>query len=648
MCGIFGIVGDAPLEAQLRRSLATLSHRGPDGSGIFVSPGVGLGHRRLSIIDLEGGTQPMFNEDRTKCVVFNGEIYNFPELRNELRAKGHRFTTRSDTETILHAYEEWGEACVERMAGMFAFAIWDEREKALFLARDRLGIKPLFVADYGGRFYFASEIKAILADPAFPRDMDYTGVACYFSLSYIPAPLTVFRRIRKLLPGHTLTLRDGRARTRKYWDIHYIPNRDRSEASTIEELMALLGHAVQSHLISDVPIGAFLSGGVDSSTGVALMSRFSTQPVNTFCIGFGGSTGSYLDERGYARMVAERYRTNHREHEVEPAVASLIDTMVRAFDEPFADDSAIPSYFVCGVARQDVTVALSGLGGDEAFAGYERYLGMKLRRAYRKIPAFLRENMIRQAVEALSEAPGGHYTVNHMKRFVRSASLQPDQSYYGCLSILNDRIEGAFFSDPAAFRPHLQACRDMISGYFNSDCVSGAEDSLDRAFYCDIKTYLPEDILAVTDRMSMHHALEVRVPFLDHKFLEFCATVPPELKIKGLAKKHLLKKAVAPLLPKEVLYHRKQGFVGPMTMWLKNDLKSYTLEALSKENLDKHGIINYRTIRQVMDEHFSGREIHDTLIWAALMFQKWFDLYIEQALPGNTAREEAEGRLAVA
>jgi asparagine synthase (glutamine-hydrolysing) len=220
MCGIFGIVGDAPLEAQLRRSLATLSHRGPDGSGIFVSPGVGLGHRRLSIIDLEGGTQPMFNEDRTKCVVFNGEIYNFPELRNELRAKGHRFTTRSDTETILHAYEEWGEACVERMAGMFAFAIWDEREKVLFLARDRLGIKPLFVADYGGRFYFASEIKAILADPAFPRDMDYTGVACYFSLSYIPAPLTVFRRIRKLLPGHTLTLRDGRARTRKYWDIH--------------------------------------------------------------------------------------------------------------------------------------------------------------------------------------------------------------------------------------------------------------------------------------------------------------------------------------------------------------------------------------------------------------------------------------------
>ena len=339
-------------------------------------------------------------------------------------------------------------------------------------------------------------------------------------------------------------------------------------------------------------------------------------------------------------MVAERYRTNHREQEVQPAVSGLIDTMARAFDEPFADDSAIPSYYVCGVARQEVTVALSGLGGDEAFAGYERYLGMKLRRAYRKLPAFLREQMIRRAVEALSETSGGHYTVNHMKRFVRSASFGADQSYYGYLSILDPRIEDAFFSDPAAFRPRLQACRDMISGYFNSDCTSGGADALDRAFYCDMKTYLPEDILAVTDRMSMQHALEVRVPFLDHKFLEFCATIPPELKIRGLAKKHLLKKAVAPLLPKEILTHRKQGFVGPMAMWLKNDLKSYALETLCKENLEKHGIINYRTMQHIMDEHFSGREIHDTLIWAALMFQKWFDLYVGQAVP--------EDRLAVA
>ena len=631
MCGIFGIAGDGALEGQLRRSVATIAHRGPDGGGFFLAPGIGLGHRRLSIIDLEGGSQPMFNEDGTKAVVFNGEIYNFQELREELLCRGHRFATRSDTETILHAYEEWGEACVERMAGMFAFAIWDEREKSLFLARDRLGIKPLFIADYGGKFYFASEIKAILADPAFVREMDYAAIASYFSLSYIPAPLTVFHNIRKLLPGHTLTWRNGAATVRKYWDIRFIPDRERSEASTIEELIALLSEAVRGHMISDVPIGAFLSGGVDSSAGVALMSIFSDRPVNTFCIGFGGSAGSYLDERGYARMVAERYGTRHREHEVEPAVSGLVETMVRAFDEPFADDSAIPSYYVCGIARRDVTVALSGLGGDEAFAGYERYLGMKLRRAYRKLPAFFREQMIRRAVEALSETPGGHYTVNHMKRFVRSASFPADQSYYGCLNILGDRIEDAFFSDPETFRPHLRACRDMISGYFNSDCASGGEDDLDRAFYCDMKTYLPEDILAVTDRMSMHHALEVRVPYLDHKFLEFCATIPPELKIKGLAKKHLLKKAVAPLLPNEVLSHRKQGFVGPMAMWLKKDLKSYAQTTLSKENLAKHGIINYRTMQQVMDEHFSGREIHDTLIWATIMFQKWFDLYIEQS-----------------
>ncbi len=630
MCGIFGIAGDAPLDGRLERSLATLAHRGPDAGGTFVRPGIGLGHRRLSIIDLEGGVQPMFNEDGSKAVVFNGEIYNFPELRDELIAKGHCFATRSDTETILHAYEEWGERCVERMAGMFAFALWDEREKTLFLARDRLGIKPLFIADYGGAFYFASEMKAILANPSFPRELDDSGIASYFSLSYIPAPLTVFRHIRKLLPGHTLTWRDGRASVRKYWDIRFAPDRERSEASTMEEMMELLGASVKSHLISDVPIGAFLSGGVDSSAGVALMSAFSKQPVNTFCIGFGGNTGGYLDERGYARMVAQRYGTNHREHEVEPTVSGLLDTVVRAFDEPFADDSAIPSYYVCGLARRDVTVALSGLGGDEAFAGYERYLGMKLRRAYRKIPAFVREQMIRRTVEAFSETSGGHYTVNHMKRFVRSASFSADQSYYGYLSILDPRIEATFFSNPGAFRPHLQACRDTISGYFNSDCASGGEDDIDRAFYCDMKTYLPEDILAVTDRMSMHHALEVRVPYLDHKFLEFCATIPSAMKIRGLAKKHLLKKAVAPLLPREILTHRKQGFVGPMTMWLRNDLKSYAEAVLSKENLEKHGIISHTAMRRVMDEHFAGKEIHDTLIWAAIVFQKWFDLYIDR------------------
>ena len=628
MCGIFGIAAQNVAKGFLETATTTLAHRGPDDAGYYLDDSVGLGHRRLSIIDLSGGHQPIFNEDRSKVIIFNGEIFNHLELKERLTAHGHRFSTSSDTETILHAYEEWGEECVGMLRGMFALAIWDLKDKSLFIARDRLGIKPLFYSNYQGRFCFASEMKAILVDESFSREIDELALASYFNLSYIPGELTIYKGIRKLLPGHTMTWRNGQMSIRKYWDLQMAPDRGKNEDYFIRGFMDLLSEAVKIRLMSEVPLGAFLSGGIDSSTVVALMSQVSTTPTNTFCMGFGGDVGGYLDERVYARQVAERYGTRHKEFEVRPEAEGLVETIVRAFDEPFADDSAIPSYFVCKIARENVTVALSGLGGDEVFTGYERHLGFLLSNKYGRLPAFFRERMVRPFVESLPERADGHYTVNHMKRFVRGASLQPGERYFNFLTRLNPTVRGTFFNDRSSYAGHFDECRELVLQHFNSANVHGAADSLDRALYCDLKTYLPEDILAVTDRMSMQHSLEVRVPFLDHKFLEFCATIPPEMKLKWFQKKYLLKKAVKGYLPKEVISHRKQGFVGPMTRWLKNELKPFVLDTLSETNLRKHDLLNPATVRTVLDEHFSGREIHDTLIWSMVIFQTWYNIYI--------------------
>lgn len=630
MCGIFGIAAPNVDRTFLESATNTLAHRGPDAAGYYLDDHIGLGHRRLSIIDLAGSDQPIYNEDRSKCIVFNGEIYNYADLRKRLIALGHRFATHGDTETILHAYEEWGESCVEYLGGMFAFAIWDATERVLFLARDRLGIKPLFYGEYRGGFCFASEMKAILADADFPRGIDNLALSSYFMLSYIPGEATIYPGIRKLLPGHSLTWRNSNYSIRKYWDLNFVPDKGKSEGYFISGAMDLLSQSVDSHLVSEVPLGAFLSGGLDSSAIVAMMSKSLENPVNTFCMGFGGDVGGYLDERPYARQVADRYATRHKEFEVLPNFEGLVETIVRAFDEPFADDSAIPSYFVCKIARENVTVALSGLGGDEAFAGYERYLGFALSGWLRRFPSVILKGMLQPLVERLPERSDGHYTVNHMKRFVRSAALPPDERYLGFLHKINPNIRTSFFANPEYFDQQYAICRDLVRGHFNSANVSGNSDSLNRPLYCDIKTYLPEDILCVTDRMSMQHGLEVRVPFLDHKFLEFCATIPAEMKLRFMQKKYLMKKAVRTLLPKEVISHRKQGFVGPMTSWLKNDLRSFVLETLSEGNLRKHNLLNRVTVKTILEEHFSGREIHDTLIWAMVIFQTWYNIYIDR------------------
>ena len=631
VCGISGIYRLAQEQPEeLKRRIATmtdpLAHRGPDDFGYYVDNTVGLGHRRLSIIDLSTGHQPMFNEDGTVCIVFNGEIYNFAEIKAELVSKGHRFSSNSDTETIIHAYEEWGKGCLKRLRGMFAFALWDTKTRTLFLARDRVGKKPLFYAQYSGQFVFASEMKSILVDPNFDRVIDEEALSAYFIFSYIPAPLTVFQNIRKLLPGHTLTVRDGQVSIERYWDLFFDPDTTKKETQFTEEFLELLDESVRIRLISDVPLGAFLSGGIDSSAVVALMHRNSREPVKTFTIGFGGNTGGFDDERRYARLVAERYGTEHHEYEVLPTLESLLEGIVTSFDEPFADDSTIPSYYVCKMARQNVTVALSGLGGDEAFAGYERYLGFKLSQIYNRIPSLIREQLILRLVEHLPETASGSYRINHLKRFVRSSSGDYAHQYLGFISKLPERYKGLFFSESGKrYQEAFGAAEQRFLDIFNAD---NAEDPINKMFLSDIKTYLPEDILACTDRMSMWNSLEVRAPFVDHKLLEYCARIPPAMKMKWFQKKYLLKKGVASLLPAEVLDHRKQGFVGPMTKWLQTDLKDLTLRTLSPDNLNKHGMFNQKTIDTILQDHFSRKEINDTLIWSLLIFQTWFDRYL--------------------
>jgi asparagine synthase (glutamine-hydrolysing) len=511
---------------------------------------------------------------------------------------------------------------------MFAFAIRDERRDTLFLARDRFGKKPLFYAQYDGLFVFASEMKAILTDPRFERRIDDEAFAAYFLLSYIPAPLTIFAGIRKLRPGHTLTIdRDG-IRERQYWDITFKPDRTRREADILDEFTTRFEEAVRLRLISDVPLGAFLSGGIDSSAVVAFMAKArGSDPVRTFTIGFSGAHGRADDERQYARMVADRYHTDHKEYEVQPDVAGVIEAIVRGFDEPFADDSMIPSYFVCQLARQNVTVALSGLGGDEAFLGYERYLGFQLSEWFNRVPAAIRSGLIGPLVGSLPELGFAGNRINHVKRFVRSAVSDEARRYFGYVLKIAPEYRQRLFGDGAHGN---QTAMDAVQQRFVTHYREArADDPMDRVLYCDIKTYLPDDILALTDRMSMCHSLEVRVPFLDHELFEFAATIPSEMKMKWLRKKHLLKKGLAKMLPGPVLSHRKHGFVGPMPQWLRNDLKPYTLSVLSPERLARHGFFNSGTVSRILSDHFDGRQTNDTLIWSLVVFQTWFDLYVD-------------------
>lgn len=637
MCGINGIYNfknknKEVSQETILKMCSAIQHRGPDDQGIFLNANIGLGMRRLSIIDVAGGHQPIANEDKTIWIVLNGEIYNYLELREHLQKKGHQFSTKSDVEAVIHAYEEYGEACVEKLRGMFAFAVWDSNKEKLLIARDRVGIKPLFYTQINGSIIFASEIKAILQYPDIKREIDWRAFDAFFTLSYIPAPLTIFKDIYKLLPGHIIVCEKGHIRVEKYWDIYYQPDYKKSEDYFIDGFMGLLEESVKIHLMSEVPLGAFLSGGIDSSTVVSLMAKNNNSQVNTFSIGFGGNVGGYCDERQYARLVAQRYHTNQKEFEVKPDFIKLMDELVGAFDEPFADDGMIPSYYVCKLAKEYVTVALSGLGGDELFGGYERYLGFSLSNRYERLPRFFRDRVIAPIISQLPESKTRRGvlqyapTINHLKRFIRASNLPSDHRYFSYVSILDEKRRKDLYSSDVQDEIDFSWVNNHLTSYYNSE---NARNPLDRVFYQDTKTYLPEDILAVTDRMSMHHSLEVRVPFLDHKLMEFCATIPAEMKIRHLKKKFLLKKGVAHLLPSEIINHKKQGFVGPMSTWLQNDLKEYALEILSESSLRRHELFNSKTVSNILEEHFAGKETHDTLIWALMVFETWHRMYME-------------------
>ncbi len=634
MCGIAGIVGRdrefkvAP--SDVHRMCDAIVHRGPDDEGALVQGHVGLGMRRLSIIDLSSGHQPIHNEDKTVWIVFNGEIYNFPELRPELERRGHRFYTNTDTEVIVHLYEEFGDDCVKKLRGMFAFAIWDERQQRLLLARDRFGKKPLHYALDGERLVFGSEIKSLLAVAPELNEVDPQGLLGYFTWGYIPDPQTAFQRIRKLPPGHILEFSRGRIQVRQYWDLpQFGTHEPRSEEECLAELEQRLGEAVRIRLISDVPLGALLSGGVDSSIVVALMAKFSTSPVKTFTIRF---TNEDYNEAEHARLVAEQFKTEHHEFEVKPDFLETLGQLTRMLEEPFADASAVPTYYVSRLARQHVTVALGGDGGDELFAGYDRYQINLQRRKFGFMPAWA-GRLYRNHVFPL--LPAGAYG----RRFLYTMSLPENDRYLDEMSFLStDGRERSIFSH--SFLKFADGCPSPFDQFRNFLKSAPANDALSRLQYLDIKTYMAGDILTKVDRMSMATSLEVRAPILDHVFAEWATELPPHWKLRDGEQKYVLKKLAERLgVPRSVIYRPKQGFGVPLVHWFRKELKEDLLSILLEPKTLQRGYFDPAAIRELVDEHIRGRRDRSSDLWILVIFELWHRNFLEASFkPAAGAR----------
>ncbi|MFQ5959345.1 MAG: XrtA/PEP-CTERM system amidotransferase [Alphaproteobacteria bacterium] len=625
MCGIVGIFdsrGRREIDrALLERMNDSLVHRGPDAEGVHLAPGIGLGHRRLSIIDLAGGRQPLYNEDRSVVVVYNGEIFNFQELTRELVERGHRFRTHCDTEVIVHAWEEWGEACAERFRGQFAFALWDEGAETLFLARDRLGIKPLYYAVLAdGTVLFASELKALLHHPGLPRDIDVCAVEDYFAYGYVPDPRSIYRGVAKLAPAHRLSLRRGEPvpEPRPYWDIPFADRGgERNEAEVRGQLIDRLRDAVDVRLIADVPLGAFLSGGVDSSAVVALMAGVSSGPVNTCSISFGDPE---YDESHYAAEVAARYRTNHHVNRVDAGAFDLVDRLAAFYDEPFADSSAMPTYRVCKLARERVTVALSGDGGDEVFAGYRRYRWHDLEEhVRRRVPAAVRRPLFGLMGAVYPKADWAPKPLR-AKSTLEALARSTEEGYFHSVSVLHDGIRRRLYSP--GLRRELQGYHaiEVLQGFMRA---APSDDHLSRVQYADMKTYLPGDILTKVDRASMANSLEVRVPVLDHPFVEWAAGVSPRLKLRRREGKYVFKKALEPHLPHGLLYRPKMGFAVPLTAWFRGPLREQVRNALTGQVLTATGMFDMSYVDTLVDQHQSGVRDHAAVLWALLMFESF-------------------------
>ena len=627
MCGIAGVVEtrDRPADLPLvRRLCEVLGHRGPDDEGYHAEGPVALGQRRLAILDLAGGHQPLSNEDGTVWITFNGEIYNFRELRERLAGLGHRFATRSDTETIVHAYEQYGPECVKELRGMFAFALWDRPRQTLLLARDRVGKKPLFHTAVDGQWVFASELQALLRHPGLMREVDVSALDEYLTYGYVPAPKTILRGVYKLPPAHylTLRLREDRGpeiRVERYWRLVYEPKLRLSEGEAADGLLEVLKEAVRLRMIADVPLGALLSGGIDSSIVVALMSRLSDRPVKTFSVGFDEQE---FNELPHARRVAERCGTEHHQLIVRPNALEVLPTLVRHYGEPYADSSAIPSYYVAKLTRDHVKVALNGDGGDECLAGYERYAGGLLADRYGRIPAVVRGLAIEPLSRLLPASGSRRSRLRQARRFLGVAGQPAAERYLHWIGYVSTTEKAALYSPD--FQEHLAGHRAeswLLEMW--ERLTSAGLGPLDRMLALDVESYLPYDLLVKMDIATMANSLEARSPFLDHYVMEFCARLPASYKLRGTRLKHLLKRVGAGLLPPETLTRRKMGFGVPVGRWMRGELRSWMEDLLLSPRALKRGYFEADALRQLMWSHVDGREDHSSKLWALLWLELW-------------------------
>ncbi len=627
MCGIVGIANANSRGASreiLERMNEAIAHRGPDEDGFYVNENIGLAMRRLSIIDLAGGQQPIYNADKTALIVFNGEIYNFQELRADLEKRGNEFYTNSDTEVILHLYDKYGADCVQHLRGMFAFAIWDKRDKSLFIARDRVGKKPLLYSHQpNGNLIFGSEFRALLEHSDISREVDYEAIDNYLSYLCVPAPLTAFKQIRKLEPGHWLRWKDGEIKTERYWSPDFSKKIKISQPEAEEETLRILREAVKLRLISEVPLGAFLSGGVDSSAVVALMAEESSSPVKTFSIGFEEQDFSELK---YAKQVAAHIGAEYHEFIVKPDALEVLPILVEHYGEPYADSSAIPTYYVSKETRKFVTVALNGDGGDESFAGYERHAAMRLAENYHRLPAFVRKSLIETAVNLVPTSELKKSRVRDAKRFLQAASLPKTERYFRWMSTFNREAKKKLYTREFTEKVSNQNPSRFLDEWFATANGSGI---LDATLLTDQMTYLPNDLLVKVDIASMANSLEARSPFLDHKVIEFAASLPENIKMKRFETKSLLKKVAAKLVPPEVIYRRKMGFGVPIGNWFRGEMKDFVREILLSEKSLKRGIAKPEMIMRYVNEHTGGERDHAFQIWTLLMLELWFQRFID-------------------
>ncbi|MGA1794322.1 MAG: asparagine synthase (glutamine-hydrolyzing) [bacterium] len=623
MCGICGgILFDAQrvMDRGLIRRMATqLVHRGPDAEGIYCSGPAGLGHRRLSIIDLSPlGRQPMPNEDSSIHLVVNGEIYNYLPLRADLEKRGHTFRSRSDSEVILHLYEELGEECISSLWGMFSLALWDERRKRLLLARDRIGKKPLFYAITRDGLFFGSELKALRACPGVNLEIDTRALHHYLTFQYIPHPMTIYKGIMKLPPAHYLVWENGAIHTARYWDLDY---RTKHAASSMEDLEAQFidrfEDAVRIRLMSDVPLGAFLSGGIDSSATVAMMSRLTNAPVKTFSIGFEDHA---YNELSYARKVARLFNTEHHEFIVRPNAAQILPSLIWHYDEPFADSSAIPSFYLAKMTRQGVTVALNGDGGDESFAGYERYLADRLAGVYTKVPSWMGPAAVSRIVNALPCDYRYKGFTRRLKRFVNALGERAERRYCRWICSFDNTAKAQLYTDEFASQ-----VKNLDSYAYIEEWYARAQGDafLDRTLYVDVHTYLPDDLMVKVDIATMAHALEARSPFLDHRLMEFAASLPHSLKLRGWHTKYFLKRAFRKILPQEILSRPKMGFGVPIDAWFRNELREMAYDTLLSRRAIERGYFRQEEVRGLLDAHCRRQADHAYRIWALLILELW-------------------------